>query len=102
MIAYRAMLDVPRELVREVAKLLRAERRARGTRTGSRALTCWDEALLVLAWFRNQGDISLVGAGFRVSRATAYRHWAFARAWLHDAITGGKHENLPDAPPGSA
>jgi hypothetical protein len=73
-IAYRAMLDVPRELVREVAKLLHAERRARGTRTGSRALTCWNEALLVLAWFRNQGDVALVGAGFGVSRATAYRY----------------------------
>lgn len=23
-----------------------------------------------------------------ISRATAYRRWAFARAWLHDAITG--------------
>ena len=45
MIAYRAMLDVPRELVREVARLLRAERARRGTRNGSRALTCWDEAL---------------------------------------------------------
>jgi hypothetical protein len=68
------MLDVPRELAGEVAKLLRAERRARGTRTGSRALTCWNEALLVLAWFRNQGDVALVGAGFGVSRATAYRY----------------------------
>jgi hypothetical protein len=73
-IAYRAMLDVPRELAGEVAKLLRAQRRARGTRTGSRALTCWNEALLVLAWFRNQGDVALVGAGFGVSRATAYRY----------------------------
>ena len=62
MIAYRAMLDVPRELAREVAKLLRAERRTRGTRSGSRALTCWNEALLVLAWFRNQGDIGLYAA----------------------------------------
>src|SRR3954467_4245124 len=51
------MLDVPRELVAEVATLLRAERRIRGTRTGSRALTCWYQALLVLAWFRNQGDV---------------------------------------------
>jgi hypothetical protein len=68
------MLDGPRELAGEVAKLLRAERRARGTRTGSRALTCWNEALLVLAWFRNQGDVALVGAGFGVSRATAYRY----------------------------
>jgi RNA polymerase sigma factor (TIGR02999 family) len=23
-----------------------------------------------------------------ISRTTAYRHWLFARAWLHDAITG--------------
>lgn len=74
MIAYPAMLDVPRELVREVASLLRALRRARGTRKGCRALTCWYQALMVLAWFRNQGDIALVGAGFGVSRATAYRY----------------------------
>jgi hypothetical protein len=47
-IAYRAMLDVPRELVAMVAGLLRAERRARSTRRGSRALTCWYQALLVL------------------------------------------------------
>jgi hypothetical protein len=68
------MLDVPRELVRELARLLRAERRARGTRKGSRSLTCWFQALLVLAWFRNRGEIALVGAGFGVSRATAYRY----------------------------
>ena len=74
MIAYPAMLDVPRELVREVARLLRAERRSRGTRKGSRALTCWFQALLGLAWFRSRGEIALVGAGFGVSRATAYRY----------------------------
>ena len=28
-----------------------------------------------------------------ISRATAYRHWAFARAWLHDAMSGGKSES---------
>src|SRR3954464_11777619 len=48
LIAYRAMLDVPRELVYELAKLLRAERRARGTRKGTRLLTCFRQALLVL------------------------------------------------------
>lgn len=74
MIAYPAMLDVPRALIQKVTTLLRAERRTRGTRTGSRALTCWYQAVLVLAWFRNQGDIALVGAGFGVSRATAYRY----------------------------
>jgi RNA polymerase sigma factor (TIGR02999 family) len=27
-------------------------------------------------------------AAIGISRATAYRRWAFARAWLHDALTG--------------
>jgi hypothetical protein len=74
LIAYRAMLDVPRELVLELAKLLRAERRARGTRTGTRLLTCFRQALLVLVWLRTKGDVAVVGAGFKVSRATAYRY----------------------------
>ena len=28
-------------------------------------------------------------AAMGIPRATAYRHWTFARAWLHDAMTGG-------------
>jgi hypothetical protein len=38
----------PRELVTELARLLRAERRAHGTRKGTRLLTCFRQALLVL------------------------------------------------------
>ena len=74
MIAYRAMLDVPRELVCELAKLLRAERRARGTRKGTRLLTCFRQALLVLVWMRTKGEVAVIGAGFGVPRATAYRY----------------------------
>jgi hypothetical protein len=40
LITYRAMLDVPRELVAYLSRLLAAERRARGTRRATRALTC--------------------------------------------------------------
>jgi hypothetical protein len=40
-IAYRATLDVHRDLVQFVARLLAAERRRRGTPKGSRALTCF-------------------------------------------------------------
>ena len=76
MIAYRAILDVPRELVRYLSRLLAAERRARGTRKGTRKLTCWYQALMVLAWFRKGEDKTLLGAGFGVSRATAYRYVA--------------------------
>jgi hypothetical protein len=73
-IAYRAMLDVPRELVRYVSGLLAAERQARGTRRNSRALTCWNQSVFVLVWFRKREDLTVLGAGFGISRATAYRY----------------------------
>jgi hypothetical protein len=92
-IAYRAMVDVPRELVRHLARLLAAERRVRGTRRGTRALTCFYQALLVLIWFRKAEDKTLLGAGFGISRATAYRYVAEGVAVLaaqapdlHDAL----------------
>lgn len=93
MISYVAMLDVPRELVQHLARLLAAERRARGTRRGTRALTCFYQALLVLIWFRKAEDTGLLGAGFGVSRATAYRYvaegiavLAACRPDLHEAL----------------
>jgi hypothetical protein len=74
-IAYRAMLDVPRELVGYVSRLLAAHRRALGTRKGTRILTPWRQAVFGLVWFRNRGrDIAQLGAGFGLSRATAYRY----------------------------
>jgi hypothetical protein len=39
-------------------------------------LTCWYQALMVLVWFRKNEDKALLGAGFGVSRATAYRYVA--------------------------
>jgi len=73
-IAYPAMLDVPQELVDAVAALLARERLARGTRDGSRLLTCEEQALFVLVWFRKREDLTVLGAGFGLSRATAYRY----------------------------
>ncbi len=74
MIAYRATLDVPRELVLFVAKLLAAERRRRGTPRGSRALTCFWEAVLVLRWFRDRTSPGALARDHGISRATAYRY----------------------------
>src|SRR3954447_1668152 len=87
------MLDVPRELVRHLAGLLAAERRAVGTRKKTRTLTCWYHALLVLVWYRSGNDLTLLAAGFGVSRATAYRYrdeatrvLAATAPDLHDAL----------------
>jgi hypothetical protein len=69
-ITYPARLDVPRELVQHLGQLLASERQVRGTRSGTRALTCFYQALMVLVWFRKGKDMTLLGAGFGVSRAT--------------------------------
>jgi hypothetical protein len=54
LIPYRAMLDVPAELLRYLSRLLAAERRRRGTPARSRKLTCRGQALLALRWFRDR------------------------------------------------
>ena len=74
MIAYRATLDVPRELAWFVAGLLLAERRRRGTPRGSRALTCFWQAVLGLRWFRDRTSPDALARDHGVSRATAYRY----------------------------
>ena len=61
MIAYPAMLDVPTELAEFLAALLAAERVNRGTRTGSRALSCTDQAVFALVWFRESRDMRIPG-----------------------------------------
>jgi hypothetical protein len=73
-IAYRATLDVPRELAQFVARLLLAERRRRGTPRGSRALTCFGEALLGLRWYRERTSPDALARDHGISRATAYRY----------------------------
>jgi hypothetical protein len=73
-IAYRATLDVPGELAQFVAKLLLAERHRRGTPRGSRALTCFWQAVLGLRWFRDRTTPDALARDHGISRATAYRY----------------------------
>ena len=92
MITYRATLDVRRELVQFVAKLLAAERRRRGTPRGSRALTCFWQAVLGLRWFRERTTADALGRDHGISRATAYRY-------VDEVITvlAGQAPQLPEA-----
>ena len=102
MIAYRATLDVPRELVQFVAKLLWEERRRRGTPTGSRALTCFWEAVLGVRWFRDRTCPEALARDHGVSRATGYRYvdeviavLAAQAPDLHQALERARDEGLP-------
>jgi hypothetical protein len=74
MLSYRVMLDVPFQLAVFVSGLLADHRHELGTRDGTRALTCWKQAIFALAWFRDRPDIRRLGAGFGISQATAYRY----------------------------
>lgn len=102
MVTYRAILDVPRELVHFVSRLLAAERRARGTRKGTRKLTCWSQGVFALVWFRDRTDIPTLGRGFALSQATSYRYLdevievLAARApELHQALERAQDDGLP-------
>jgi hypothetical protein len=72
------MLDVPAELVGYLSRLLAAERRYRGTPAGSRRLSCRDQGVLALRWFRDRTRIEALGRDHGISRATAYRYVAEA------------------------
>ena len=102
MIAYRATLDGPRELVQFVAKLLWEERRRLGTPTGSRALTCFWEAVLGVRWFRDRTCPEALARDHGVSRATGYRYvdeviavLAAQAPDLHQALERARDQGLP-------
>jgi DDE superfamily endonuclease len=101
-IAYRATLDVPRELAHFVAKLLLAERRRRGTPRGSRALTCFWQAVVGLRWFRDRTAPDALARDHGISRATAYRYidevitvLAGQAPELAEALERAKDEGFP-------
>ena len=68
------MLDAPRELIAYMARLLHDDRVVRGTRSGTRALTCWKQATFVIVWFRDRPNVTRLGQGFGIAQATAYRY----------------------------
>ena len=74
MVSYRVMLDVPRELIWFVSRLLAGHRSEIGTRRGTRRLGCYKQAVFALAWFRDKGDIPRLGRGFGLPQSTAYRY----------------------------
>ncbi len=93
MVPYRAMVDVPHELVEHVSWLIYARRCERRSRW--RKLGCFRQALLVLVHLRKNETLPALAAGFGVSTATA---WCYVdetldilATWapgLREALTG--------------
>ena len=102
MITCRATLDVPMELLRFVTRLLILERRRRCAPAGSRALTCREQAVMVLRRFRDRTRAEQLGRDHGISRATAYRYvdegtevLAARAPDLHEALGRAREEGTP-------
>lgn len=72
MVSYRAILDLPDELVSFVENVI-ATRRSE-LRSPWRALTSFDQAVLTLVWLRDGGTFAQLGRHFGVCTDTAWRY----------------------------
>jgi hypothetical protein len=71
-VTYTAVLSVREETVLFVSRLLHAERQRRGTRTGTRALGCFKQAVLVIRWFLDGTRLAQLARDNAVGKSTAY------------------------------
>jgi len=71
-VTYTATLSVREETVLFVSGLLHAERQRRGTRTGTRALGCFKQAVLIIRWFLDGTRLAQLARDNAVGRSTAY------------------------------
>ncbi|MGI5485513.1 HARBI1 family protein [Microtetraspora malaysiensis] len=78
-VTYTATLEIHRETVEYLSALLAARRTELGTRSGTRALSTFDHAVLVLRWFLDGTRIRQLAADNTISRSTAYEY-------LHEGI----------------
>jgi hypothetical protein len=78
-VTYSATLPVREQTVLFVSSLLHAERLQRGTRTDTRALTCFNQAVLVIRWFLDATRINQLATDNAIAKSTAYDY-------LHEGI----------------
>ena len=79
-VTYTATLTVREQTVLFVSSLLHAERLRRGTRAGTRALSCFQQAILVMRWFLDGTRVTQLAADNAISGSTAYDY-------LHEGIS---------------
>lgn len=97
MVPYRAMLDVPHEVVEHVSWLIYARRRE--LRSRWHRLSRFQQAVLVLVRLRSTETLRQVGVGFGVSTATAGRYVTEAVDVLADCaptLLDGLHNHDPN------
>ena len=71
-VTYTAVLDASEDSVLFLSALLHAERLRRGTRKGTRALSTYKQAVLVLRWFLDDARMSALAKDNGIALTTAY------------------------------
>lgn len=78
-VTYTATLPVREQTVLEISSLLHGERRRRGTRAGSRVLSCYQQAVLVIRWLLDGTRVAQLANDNHIGRSTCYEY-------LHEAL----------------
>jgi hypothetical protein len=78
-VTYTAVLPVRDETVNVLTRLLAHERTRRGTRAGTRSLSCRNQAVLVLRWFLDGTRMSQLARDNAISKSTG-------SPYLHEGI----------------
>jgi len=78
-VTYTATLPMRDQTAMFLSALLQAERQRRGTRTGTRALGCFKQAILILRWFLDGTRLTQLAIDNGIGRSTAYDY-------LHEGI----------------
>jgi hypothetical protein len=78
-VTYTATLSTREQTVLFVSAQLHTERLRRGTRTGTRALSCFKQAVLVIRWFLDGTRVKQLAGDNAISRSTAYDY-------LHEGV----------------
>src|SRR3981081_991632 len=79
-VTYTAALPVRDQTVLFLSSLLHDQRRGRGTRTDSRALSPFKQAVLILRWFLDDTRVAPLACHNAIGKSTAYDY-------LHEGIT---------------
>jgi len=104
-VTYTAVLDVSEDSVLFLSGLLHAERVRRGTRTDTRALSTYKQAVLALRWLFDDARMSQLARDNNIGTSTAYDDrdeaidvLAAGKPSLHGALLAAKtagHTHVP-------
>ena len=101
-VTYQAVLDVSEESVLFLSGLLHADRVRRGTRTDTRALSTYKQAVLVLRWLFDDARMSQLARDNGIGTSTAYAYRDEAIAVLAAANHPCRGRCWPPRPPETA